>query len=236
MMSGIRIDRGGWRVVLGCAALVLLGIVVGGLFSSGSGAGATVTVTVSLPAPPARAGGKPGLRPVSVAGGGFGETAPGAVAAASAYLDELEGPALLSSARVSVVVEALAASAVRARLLAAYRAAAVQVDAQLGLGTVPAPVVIVRAVPVGYRLDRFGGGRAVVSVWRVGIVGSGATVAPEQSWRTETVSLVWEHGWRITSLASDPGPTPPLAGSTVSTPGELFASIPEFETFSHVRP
>ena len=112
-----------------------------------------------------------------------------------------------------------------------------QAQEQLGLGTVPAPVVIVRAASIGYRLEEFSPEAATVSVWRVGIIGSGATVQPEQSWRTETVTLVWTAGaWKVAALASRPGPTPPLAPGAASTPVELFASIPRFEEFSHVDP
>lgn len=111
-----------------------------------------------------------------------------------------------------------------------------QVREQLALGTTPEPVVIVRAAPVGYRVEQFTRDAATISVWRVGIVGSGATVEPQQSWRTETVSLVWERGaWKIAALRSSPGPTPPLATAAASE-SELFASIPRFEEFGAAVP
>ncbi len=223
--------REAWRIAVACV-LMLLAFSAGSLLTD-SGGRTTVTLTVSAPPAPGGPGRRP--RPPAMVGG-FRESRAGAVAAAAAYLDDLDGPALLSPSRVGAILAAVAAPSVRMGLLAAYRAAAVQVDEQLGLNTVPAPLVIVRAAPVGYRLQGFGRGEAVVSVWRVGIVGSGATVTPQQSWRTETVSLVWEDGWRIVSLATAPGPTPPLATTDISTPGELFASVPQFATFTHVRP
>ena len=71
----------------------------------------------------------------------------------------------------------------------------------------------------------------------MGIVGSGASLQPQQSWRTETVSLIWEHGWKVTSFASTPGPTPPLPQSPDATAtGDLFADIPRFTAFSHALP
>jgi hypothetical protein len=74
-------------------------------------------------------------------------------------------------------------------------------------------------------------------IWRVGIVGSGATVQPQQSWRTETVSLVRESGdWKVAAFASEPGPTPPLTAPAPSTVGDLFTSIPRFEEFSRSEP
>ena len=53
-------------------------------------------------------------------------------------------------------------------------------------------MIVLRSVPVGYRVERFSPKAATIAVWYVGIVGSGATVQPQQSWRTQVVSLVWE--------------------------------------------
>lgn len=164
-------------------------------------------------------------------------TRQGAVAAASAYVSALGGAALLSPTRVRSVVRAIASSSVRDRLAAAYVQAAAQAREQLGVGTIPAPVVILRAAPVGYRVESFRARAATIAIWRVGVVGSGAGAEPEQSWRTDRVSLLWEHGeWKVASLASEPGPTPPLAAAAESTPAELFASIQRFEEFSRVGP
>ena len=97
-----------------------------------------------------------------------------------------------------------------------------------GIKDMPEPVIVVRAAPVGYRVAGYARDAATVSIWRVGVVGSGATVEPQQSWRTETVSLVWEGGtWKIASLRSTPGPTPPLAAAA-TPPAQLFAAVPEF--------
>jgi hypothetical protein len=148
----------------------------------------------------------------------------------------LDGAALLDRRRVRALVASLASSGSRARLTAAYDRAATDARARLGVDTVPPPVVFVRAFPVGYRIDAFTPRRATVSVWRVGIIGSGATVPPQQSWRTETVLLVWQSGrWKIEGFASEPGPTPPL-GSTPSTAADLFASVPLFKEFTSANP
>jgi hypothetical protein len=72
----------------------------------------------------------------------------------------------------------------------------------------------------------------------VGIVGSGATVQPQQSWRTQLVELVWESGmWKVRGFASSRGPTPPLSNSDpTDEPGDLFAAIPSFEEFDRAEP
>src|SRR4029079_17039329 len=100
-------------------------------------------------------------------------------------------------------VARIAPSDPRVHLTAAFEQASADTRSKLGAGTVPAPVIVLRSVPVGYRLERYSSSRATVAVWYVGIVGSGATVQPQQSWRTEVVSLVWESGtWKVSAFRS----------------------------------
>jgi hypothetical protein len=210
--------------------LVAVGIAIGSRIAAPKGTGNTTTAGGPSPrAAPSPARTKAMRSPHTVAG---------AVAAAAASVQLLDGPALLHSIRIRRLVNRLAASNVRDGLARAYEQGAAQARARLAADSVPAPVVILRAALVGYRIDSFTPSAATVAVWRVGIVGSGATVPPQQSWRTETVSLVWEHrAWKVASYASAPGPTPPLptvVGAT--TAGDLFAEIPRFREFSHALP
>jgi hypothetical protein len=223
-------------LALGCLALVGLGVTIGSRLAS-HGAAQQATVTISVPAPTAGNDSARTGTPQRGPAGGFPRTASGAVAAASTFIGALDGGALLDRARLGAIIHADAAPSTSDRLLLAYDQATTQAREELGLGTVPTPVVIIRAASVGYRLEQFSPGAAVVSVWRVGIIGSGATVQPEQSWRTDTISLLWtDRGWKIATLTSQPGPTPPLASGAVSTPAELFVSIPRFEEFTNVDP
>jgi hypothetical protein len=190
---------------------------------------ATVTVTEATPARPSRTTHKPA---------GFARTRNGAVLAAATYVDSLDGRILLDPTALSRRIAEIASSEAREGLVRAYVAAAEQARKQLGVGTAPEPVVILRASPVGYRIDRFTTAGATVAIWRVGIVGSGATAAPQQSWRTETVSLVWEDKtWKVAALGSETGPTPPLPSSAATSEAtELFTAIPEFEEFARELP
>jgi len=222
--------RGRSRVVVALVLLLPLavGVLIGSRIASrGERAVAPVTSTVTVTAPS-------GASPTAKAAvprlpSSYARSRAGAVAAAAAYLRALDGPALLDAGRVREVVARIASRRVRAALEASYARASAEARRRLGVGTTPRPVVILRAAPVGYRLERWSPRAATVSVWRVGIVGSGATVTPQQSWRTETVELVWEDGrWKVASFASAPGPTPPLPAS--ATPAtELFAAIPRFD-------
>lgn len=165
-------------------------------------------------------------------------TARGAIAAAARSITAFDGDILLQPTRLQGVVSRIASRAARPQLLALFAQASALTQAKLGADTVPRPVILLRSVPVGYRVERFSPNEATVSVWYVGIVGSGATVEPQQSWRTQTVSLVWEHrAWKVASFASVPGPTPPLSSTEpAETPGDLFRAIPRFEEFDRALP
>ena len=226
--------RGVW-LAIGTAAVVLLaaGVLIGGRLGPSEGETRSVTVTVAAPAaegeaasPERPSAGQPATE----------RSKPGAVRAATAYLAALGGSALLDPGRLRRTLNSIASRSALPNLRRAYEQAAVQTREQLGADTSPEPVVIVRAAPVGYRVEQFSPDATTISIWRVGIVGSGATVEPQQSWRTETVSLVWEDGrWKVAALRSSPGPTPPL-GTAPATGADLFTSIPRFEEFDAAVP
>ena len=226
--------RRGNRVALGAAGVALLvaGVLIGTRLDRTERNYETVTLTLAAPADgPER--GRPSRAPAeSVAE----RSRSGAVAAATSHLDALGGSTLLDPTRLERTVRSIASSAARPTLESAYREAARAAREQLGAGTIPEPILILRAAPVGYRVESFSMDAARISVWRVGIVGSGATVEPQQSWRTETVLLVWEKGdWKVAALRSSPGPTPPL-GTPAATPSDLFTSIPRFDEFDAAVP
>ncbi len=166
------------------------------------------------------------------------QTRAGAVTAAARSITAFDGDVLLDPVRLRSVVSRIASRGSRLQLIAAFAEASAQTRAKLGADTVPRPVIVLRSVPVGYRVERFTSAEARVTVWYVGIVGSGATVVPQQSWRTQLVSLVWEAGgWKVSSFAGSPGPTPPLSsGETAHAPGDLFAVIPRFVEFDRAVP
>jgi hypothetical protein len=165
-------------------------------------------------------------------------TRAGAVAAAARAITAFDGDVLLNAARLRAVVGNIASTASRTRLTDAFIQASAQTRAKLGADTVPRPVIVLRSVPVGYRVEQFSRREATVAIWYVGIVGSGATVEPQQSWRTQVVSLVWERrAWKVNSFESSSGPTPPLSpAGAAEPPGDLFAVIPRFEEFQRAEP
>jgi hypothetical protein len=155
-----------------------------------------------------------------------------AVAAAVRSITAFSGPVLLEPERLRAVVAGIVSRASRGALTQAFLEASAQTRSKLGADTVPRPVILLRAVPLGYRFERYSAFETTIAVWYVGIVGSGATVPPQQSWRTQTIKLVWEdHTWKVTSFASIPGPTPALSAAESEAPGELFEAIPRFSEF-----
>jgi hypothetical protein len=161
-------------------------------------------------------------------------TRAGAVASAARSITAFGGSVLLEPSRLRALVARIASNASRTRLIDAFAEASSQTRTKLGADTVPRPVIVLRAAPVGYRVERYSPAAATIAVWYVGIVGSGATVQPQQSWRTEIVGLVWERGaWRVESFASTVGPTPALTASDSEPSGELFAAIPSFREFGY---
>jgi hypothetical protein len=228
-------DSRGRFVALGLAALALLaiGTLLGRtLHGSASPHAATTTVTVRLPSPTtstshSRTGSSPSTR-----------TSAGAVAAAGADLVALGGETVLDPAKLSTTLDKIAARTARADLQTAYTQAESGLRTKFGLSGEPKPVVIVRTVPLGYHVESFTRKRAVVSVWTLAVLGSGATFDPVASWRTQTVTLVWENeGWKVASFGSTNGPTPGLAaGQQPSAPTDLFTSIPTMREYADVAP
>ena len=226
-------SRRSW-LAFGVAATALLagGVVIGTLIGSpAADSPPAITVTTSEPAALDEMGESDAARRLEA----DIRTEAGAITAATAYVGSLDRAALLDPLRLRTIVETMASSAAREDLTRAYEQAAAQTRERLGDATQP---VILRAAPVGYRLDGFTADDATVSVWRVGIVGSaGAAVEPKQSWRTVTVSLVWEDGaWKVASFQSTPGPTPPLAAVAVTPATDLFAVVPGFAEFTRALP
>lgn len=208
---------------LGAVALLAIGVAIGSRIGSPRDASAP------LPAAAADTSGDrvPARRQERVR---TERTRSGAVAAAERSITAFDGNVLLRPTLLQAVVSKIASRSARPQLLAAFAQASAQTRAKLGADTVPRPVIVLRSVPVGHRVDAFSADGATVSVWYVGIVGSGATVQPQQSWRTQTVSLVWENGaWKVRSFDASPGPTPPLSSTEATTPpGEMFTAVASF--------
>jgi hypothetical protein len=102
------------------------------------------------------------------------------------------------------------------RLKQSFGAGAAEVRALLGTGQ-----GVLRAAPLGYRLDSFSGTRAAVSVWMVALAG-GERLEPVAQWRVLTLDLTWIRGrWLVAAGRGGPGPSPlsqlPVLAAEAST-------------------
>ena len=94
-------------------------------------------------------------------------TRPGAVTAATRAVTAFDGDVLLEPARLRTVVSRIASRGSRLQLTAAFAEASAQTRAKLGADTVPRPVIVLRSVPVGYRVERYSSAEATTSTsWR----------------------------------------------------------------------
>jgi hypothetical protein len=130
-------------------------------------------------------------------------TRDGAIAAATAFLAALEWQVLLDDKRRLATVERFATTGARTTL-----------DSVVSRGieyirqAVRVAPVVVRPVPIGYRVDSFRPRRAVVSVWGMALFGTG-TYEPVSQWATSTVDLAWQRGaWKVAAMSNRRGPSP----------------------------
>ena len=229
----IETERHPGRVVV--VALIALGLLCGGVLL-GRGlapdARGTGSVTITVTSQAQTAAPSTSTRP------SYPRTPAGVAAAAGSYVAALGGRAILDPARIQATLRRIATPGALPGLEQAYAQAAAGVRSRFGMNGQPKPIVILRSDPLGYHIERFTPSLAVVAVWDVGIVGSGANVNPQASWRTEHVTLVWDgQTWKAASFRSESGPTPPLAAGDVETPpAELFGSIPGLKEYGDVQP
>lgn len=84
---------------------------------------------------------------------------------------------------------------------------------------------VLRAAPMGYRIDAFDAGKAEVSVWMVALAG-GPLLEPVAQWRVLTIDLVWTSaGWRVTGGHGAGGPSPRSSVAALATEAATFRAV-----------
>lgn len=216
--------------------------------TAGASRGATATTTPPLAVPSAGAAttrvGPAGTRngvPV-----GYQHSSQGAVAAATNYTAVLSSDLILDQARRQAAIATLAAPEARAaleRVFAKTVPAITQAlgDAGTGAGTgasangasgvsgVSGGKVVLRFIPVGWRLEHYDGASAEVSIWATGIGGSLNGVPVQEGWGITTVDLRWtDNDWKETSATTRDGPVP-VADDSAPTAASVI--VPEAQQF-----
>lgn len=113
----------------------------------------------------------------------------------------------------------VAAPGSEARVRAAFGQGAADVRALIGKAGV------LRAVPMGYRVDSFSRRAASVSVWMVALA-AGSKLEPIAQWRVITLELAWTaEGWRVTDGSGGGGPSPRTPLALLATEAATFKEL-----------
>jgi len=246
-------------LVLGAVILFLGGLVVGRATMTGSPdatPAAATTAPGATTAPPATAAtgdGTAAAAPATAAasravgprryldgvGVGYAHSQEGAVAAAANFTRVLSSDLILDEARRRAAIDVLAAPEARSRLQKTFDQAVVSL--RQGLGAAGAAgqdaQVLLRATPVGWRVESFDAGTARVAIWVTSVGGSvgGATAAPiREAWGTTTVELRWAGGdWKQVDSTTVDGPVPIADVAPPTAAPELLGKANEFKEFTY---
>jgi hypothetical protein len=173
-------------------------------------------------------------------GVGYARSQQGAVAAAANYSTVLSSDLILDTARRRAAIDTLAAPEAKAGLQKTFDQAVASLRKGLGVTGAGADdvQVLMRAHPVGWKVDDYGNGTAKVAIWVTGVTGSiGGTGPPapiREGWGTTTASLRWVKGdWKLVDSTTVDGPLP-IADVSPPTPApELVSKASEFKEFTY---
>jgi hypothetical protein len=173
-------------------------------------------------------------------GVGYARSQQGAVAAAANYLRVLSSDLVLDTARRRAAIDTLAAPDAKAGLQKEFDQAMASVRKGFGVSGAAGEraQVLLRATPVGWRVDAYGDGAATVAIWVTGMAGSlgGAegAVPIREGWGTTTVALRWVGGdWKLVETATVDGPLPISDVSPPTAAPELVTKAREFKEFTY---
>jgi hypothetical protein len=171
---------------------------------------------------------------------GYQHSEQGAVAAAANYVKVLSSTLVLDQASRRKAVDTIAAPEARGRLQRAF-------DRDIGLlakglgvtgGSADAGTVLLRAVPVGWRVEKYSGDRATVAIWITSVGGSlgdpprGMPV--REVWGTTTVQLRWVDGdWKQLDSTITDGPVPIADAAPPTEASRLIPQAQEFKEFTY---
>jgi hypothetical protein len=246
-------------MVLGAIVLFLGGLVVGRATMTRDPAATRAPATTAAsaattPAPTAAAtpdgtaapradAAGAGVGPHRVSNGvgvGYARSQQGAVAAAANYTRVLSSALILDTARRRAAIDTLAAPEARARLQKTFDQAVASLRAGLGVSGAAADraQVLLRATPVGWRVEQYSNASAKVAIWVTSVGGSlggdSGTVPVREGWGTTTVTLRWVGGdWKQVQSTTADGPVPIADVAPPTAAGELVSKANEFKEFTY---
>jgi hypothetical protein len=208
---------------------------------------ATPAPTVASPgtaaAPAAAAAATKGVGPRRIENGvkiGYAHTREGAIAAAANYTTALSSDLILDSARRKAAIDTLAAPEAKARLQKTFDQAVASLRSGLGVtgAAGDGAQVLLRATPVGWRVEEYSDRAARVAIWVTSVGGSiGGTDGPvpiREGWGTTTVDLRWAGGdWKQVDSTTTDGPVPIADVAPPTAAPELVSKASEFKEFTY---
>src|SRR5918993_1064621 len=222
-------------LVLVAIVLFLGGMVIGRASMTRNDGGAATATSA-----PAAAATKVGPRRFKAGVGvGYARSQQGAVAAAANYTSVLSSDLLLDTTRRRAAIDALAAPEAKARLQKTFDQAVVSLRQGLGVtgGADDGTQVLLRATPVGWRVENYDNGAAKVAIWVTsvgGSIGGKVPVPIREGWGTTTVTLRWADGdWKQVESTTTDGPVPIADVAPPTADPELVDKANEFKEFTY---
>ena len=172
-------------------------------------------------------------------GVGYARSQQGAVAAAANYTSVLSSDLILDTTRRRAAIDALAAPEAKARLQKTFDQAVVSLRQGLGVtgGADDGTQVLLRATPVGWRVESYDNGAAKVAIWVTsvgGSIGGKVPVPIREGWGTTTVTLRWAGGdWKQVESTTTDGPVPIADVAPPTAAPELVDKANEFKEFTY---
>jgi hypothetical protein len=246
-------------LVLLAVILFLGGLVVGRATMTGRPEGTSAAATTppaATTAPPATAATPDGTaaagagaaaatkvgprRYLEGVGVGYQHSPEGAVAAAANFTRVLSSDLLLDTTRRRAAIDVLAAPEARGRLQKTFDQAVASLRQGLGVTGAAAQdaQVLLRATPVGWRVEDYRDGSAKVAIWVTSVGGSiGGAQGPvpiREAWGTTTVTLRWAGGdWKQVDSTTVDGPVPIADVAPPTAAPELLGKANEFKEFTY---
>jgi hypothetical protein len=172
-------------------------------------------------------------------GVGYARSQQGAVAAAANYTSVLSSDVILDTTRRRAAIDALAAPEAKVRLQKTFDQAVVSLRQGLGVtgGADDGTQVLLRATPVGWRVEDYDNGAAKVAIWVTsvgGSIGGKVPVPIREGWGTTTVTLRWAGGdWKQVESTTTDGPVPIADVAPPTAAPELVDKANEFKEFTY---
>jgi hypothetical protein len=217
----------------------------GGAAPATTAAAATATPAPTVAATPATAAAATatkGVGPRRIENGvkvGYAHSREGAIAAAANYTTALSSDLLLDPVRRKAAIDTLAAPEAKARLQKRLDQAVASLRSGLGVaGATEDAQVLLRATPVGWRVEEYSDRAATVAIWVTSVGGSiGGTDGPvpiREGWGTTTVELRWAGGdWKQVDSTTTDGPVPIADVAPPTAAPELVSKANEFKEFTY---